>query len=109
MVWSNWQGAIWRGAMLVVLLWAGLAWTQAPTPQPGGGAERFVYVHENGVKTRCKVLESWQLPDGRLAHLLEVVETKEKITIVDEPALPGEPAPKGHWGTQKRIFSWGPG
>jgi hypothetical protein len=109
MVWSNWQGAIWRGALLVVLLWAGLAWTQ-PGPRPtGDGAERFLYVHESGRKTRCRVLESWLLPDGRLAHLLESVDSKEKITIVDEHGPSGEPSIKGQWGKQKRIYAWGAG
>ncbi len=107
MVLSNWRGAICRGALLVLLLWAGLAWTQTPAQRPAcDAAERFVYVHENGRKTRCRVLESWQLPDGRMAHLLEAVESKEKITIVDEPS--GEPGSKG-WAKQKRIFSWGMG
>ena len=69
---SNWQGAIWRGAMLVLLFWSGLAWTQTSAPRPAvDPAERIMVVHENGKSTRCRVLESWKLPDGRMAHLLE--------------------------------------
>ena len=107
MVWSNWQRAIWRGAAVVVLFWSGLAWTQT-TERPGGDpAERIMVVHENGKSTRCRVLESWQLPDGRVAHLLEALDTRERITIVDDQ-LPGA-AGLNPRGMPKRIFSWGSG
>lgn len=108
MIWSNWQGAIWRGAFVVVLFWSGLAWTQTPTPRsPDGGGERIMVVHENGKSTRCRVMESWQLPDGRIAHLLQALETGEMITIVDERAC--EPGAKGLKAVPKRIFAWGIG
>jgi hypothetical protein len=108
MVWSNWQGAIWRGAMLVLLFWSGLAWTQTPAPVPvADPGERIMVVHENGKHTRCRVLETWQ-EGGRVAHLLEVIETGEKITIVDEP-MPGGVLPSNPRAVPKRIFAWGPG
>jgi hypothetical protein len=109
MVWSNWQGASWRGAMLVLLFWSGLAWTQTPAPIPlTDPAERIMVVHENGKSTRCRVMEAWQLPDGRVAHLLQAIETAEMITIVDEPGHhPG--AIKNSQAMPKRIFSWGMG
>ena len=75
MVWSNWQGAIWRGAAVMLLMWTGLAWTQTPTQRPVDPAEPTMVVHENGKSTRCRVLETWQLPDGRRAHWLEAIET----------------------------------
>src|SRR5712691_2069368 len=85
MIWSNWQGAIWRGAMLVLLFWSGLAWTQTPAPRPEADpAERIMVVHENGKSTRCRVMETWKLPDGKVAHLLQALETGEMITIVDD-------------------------
>lgn len=108
MVWSNWQGAIWRGAMLVVLFWSGLAWTQT-TPPASDAPERIMVVHANGKSTRCRVLQSWKLDDGRIAHLLQAVENNEKITIVDESAPQGGPAAGTSRGMPKRIFTWGVG
>jgi HEAT repeats len=106
MVWSNWQGAIWRGAMLVLLFWTGLAWTQTGAPGPNS-ADKIMVVHENGRSTRCRVMETWQLPDGRVAQLLQAVETGEMITIVDEPNT--NPDVKNARAMPKRIFTWGEG
>ncbi len=106
MVWSNWQGAIWRGAAVMMLFWSGLAWTQTPTPRSAGAStEPTMVVHDDtGKSTRCRVLETWQLPDGRKAHLLEALETGEKMTIVTEPGPSANPR-----SMSIRIFSWGPG
>jgi hypothetical protein len=105
MVWSNWQGAIWRGAGVMLLFWSGLAWTQTPAPRSASElAEPTMVVHENGKSTRCRVLETWKLPDGRKAHLLEAIDSGEKITIVTEPTAPANPR-----AMPIRIFSWGQG
>src|SRR5262245_37008390 len=106
MVSSNWQGAIGRGALLVVLFWSGLAWTQTT---PTDGPERIMVVHANGKSTRCRVLESWKLDDGRIAHLLQAVEDNEKITIVDEKVPAGDLGAHKGKGMPKRIFTWGVG
>ena len=109
MVWSNWQGAIWRGAMVVLLFWSGLAWTQTPAPRSTPElAERIMVVHENGKSTRCRVMETWQLPDGRVAHLLQSLDSGEMITIVDE-AGPTSETIKNPRAVPKRIFTWGQG
>ncbi|HZZ80050.1 MAG TPA: HEAT repeat domain-containing protein [Gemmataceae bacterium] len=106
MVWSNWQGAIWRGAGVMLLLWSGLAWTQTPVQPSGGNSnEPTMVVHENGRAVRCRVLETWALPDGRKAHLLESVDTGEKITIVSE-TMPGS-GPLNPKAMPIRIFAWG--
>ena len=80
MIWSNWQGAIWRGAMVAVLFWSGLAWAQTPasrtTAEP---AERIMVVHENGKSTRCRVMETWQLPDGRAG----LIHDRDHLSGVD--------------------------
>lgn len=110
MIWSNWQGAIWRGAIVVLLFWSGLAWTQTSAPRPSGeGTDRIMVVHENGRATRCRVVESWKLPDGRIAHLLQALESNEMITIVDERSPSAEPAARGSRAMPKRIFAWGLG
>src|SRR5687768_9689970 len=87
MIWSNWRKAIWQGAGVAAMFWAGLAWTQSPTPSSSSqGPERIMVVHENGRSLRCRVLQSWQLPDSRIAHLLQAVDSGEMVTIVDEHA-----------------------
>ena len=93
MLGSNWHKALSSGALVAVLLGSALvAWTQAPTQRPYDPAERIMVVHENGKSTRCRVLETWELPDKRVAHLLQAVETGEKITIVDDaPQTPEQP------------------
>ena len=110
MIWSNWQGAIWRGAMLVLLFWTGLAWTQTPGPGPNPDPlDKIMVVTEgDGKKTRCRVMETWQLPDGRVAHLLQAIESGEMITIVDERGPGAEPIQNPR-AMAKRIFTWGQG
>ena len=103
MVWSNWQGAAWRGAMLVVLFWSGLALAQSSN----SSGDRIMVVHEAGKATRCRILETWQLPDKRIAHLLQGVETGEFITIVDEEPPTGDP--RNPRAMNKRIYAWGVG
>lgn len=99
----------WRGALAVLVGWAGLAWAQTPAPTgpvAAGTPERIMVVHENGASIRCRVLHTWLLPDGRTAHQLQALETGEMITIVDD-ALPEGAPPGGLRGLPKRIFHWG--
>jgi hypothetical protein len=94
----------------VLLCWSGLAWTQSTPQNPVNGVQRFMVVHENGKSTRCRVMETWKLADGRLAHKLEVVETGEFMTIVDEVAPNAEQAAllqKNPRAMAKRIIPWG--
>jgi hypothetical protein len=107
MVWSNW-----RGAVVLMFVWVGLAWSQAPTPttSPGAG-ERIMTLHENGKSIRCRVLLTWSLADGAKAFQLQTIDTGETITIVEdgpgitlqEPLLGGRvrslPMRIFHWGT----------
>src|SRR5205823_14608772 len=110
MGWSNWRGAIGRGALLILLCWSGLAWQQCPdTCSSKNCSERIMVVHENGKSTRCRVLESWKLPDGRMAHLLESLETGQRVTIVDDYAPNTDQAAllsKNPRALPKRIFAW---
>ncbi len=103
MAWSNW-----RGALVVLFGWAGLAWAQAPVPAPPGKTpERIMVVHENGKSTRCRILQTWQLADGKKAHQLQAVDTGEMITIIDDVPAGGASAQARGKGTPKRIFHWG--
>src|SRR6266568_5027068 len=65
-------------------------------------------VHENGKSTRCRVMETWKLPDGKVAHLLQAIETGEMITIVDDQA-PSTETINNPRAMPKRIFTWGQG
>jgi hypothetical protein len=62
-------------------------------------------VHENGRSIRCRLLETWQLSDGRMAQLVEAMQTGELITLLSEPAV--QPADGRTMPT--RIFLWGAG
>jgi HEAT repeats len=109
MVWSNW-----RGAVVMVFAWVGLAWSQAPSPAPTPGkGERIMTVHENGKSLRCRVLVSWTMEDGAKAFQLKTIDAGEIITIVEdgpgitlqEPLLGGRirslPMRIYHWGTSQ--------
>jgi len=105
MVWSNW-----RGAVLVMLAWVGLAWSQAPMPTSSvNTAERIMTVHEDGRSVRCRVVSTWRTPEGATAYQLQVLDTGEMMTIVEDG-----PAATIHepWATKvkalpMRIFHWG--
>lgn len=100
----------WRGALVVLAAWAGLAVAQAqqlPAPSSStvksGVPERIVTVTENGKTIRCRLVETWQLADGTTAHKLQAVESGEFITILDDPSA----APTTGKAMTKRIFHWG--
>ena len=65
--------------------------------------EHIVTVHENGMSIRCRIIQTWRLTDGTIAHQLQALDTGEYITIVDDPVAP---MPHSR-GLAKRIFHWG--
>ena len=99
MEWSHWRGAV----ALMLLGWAGFAWTQNPAPSNISG-ERVMVVNEGGRSVRCRVVSTWQLPDGKTAHQLQALDSGEMLTIVDDvvPSPSISPAQM-----PKRIFRWG--
>jgi hypothetical protein len=103
MVWSNW-----RGAVVVLFAWAGFAWTQVPAPVAVGVLpERIMVVNENGRSLRCRILESWQLPDGKMAHQVQVLNNGEMLTIIDEKTASSSSLFARPKAARKQIFHWG--
>src|SRR5258708_7750988 len=105
MVWSNW-----RGAVVVMLAWVGLAWSQAPVPtSSGGAAERIMTVHENGTSVRCRVVSTWRTAEGATAYQLQVLDSGEMMTIVEDgpAATIQEPRAGKVRALPMRIFHWG--
>jgi len=103
MAWSKWKGACVVGLLASV----GLAWSQAPMgnrstpPSP----ERIMTLHENGKALRCRVVQSWRTSNGAQAHQLQVIETGELVTILEDgPAttVPGSSATR----LPMRILHW---
>ncbi len=111
MVWSNW-----RGAVVMVFAWVGLAWSQAPAPTPVPRSGRAHHdLHENGKNVRCRVLVAWTMEDGAKAFQLQAIDSGEIITIVEdgpgitlqEPLLGGRvrslPMRIFHWGSSRVV------
>jgi hypothetical protein len=106
MAWSKWRGVL----LLTALASVGLAWSQSPTLNRQTTApERIMTVHENGKSLRCRVLQSWRTANGSLAHQLQVIETGELMTIVEDgPATPVTNSSGAQVRAMPmRIFHWG--
>lgn len=106
MAWSNWRGIL----VLTVLASVGLAWSQTPTNKGQTSAsERIMTVHENGKALRCHVLQTWRTANGALAHQLQVIETGELMTIIEDgPTTPMTTSNGSRVAARPmRIFHWG--
>ena len=114
MEWSNWRGAsvrgaAVRGAVVMMLALVGPAWSQAAAPTSSSG-ERLMTVHENGKGLRCRLICNWRMPDGVKAYQVQVVDTGEMMTIVEDgPAtVINEPLLYGKVKSMPmRIYHWG--
>src|SRR5438874_10489 len=81
-----------RGTLIAVLAcglalaWVGLARSQAPrgTQTVSAQPERILTVYENGKGLRCRVVTTWRLQDGSAAYQVQVVDTGETMTIVED-------------------------
>lgn len=102
MAWSKWKGACVVGLLASV----GLAWSQSPmVHRSAPSSERIMTVHENGKALRCRVVQSWRTSTGSQAHQLQVIETGEMMTIVEDGSpttVPGSQAQR----LPMRIFHW---
>lgn len=113
MAWSKWRGAL----VLLLLASVGLAWSQSPRTNrsASSSSERILTVHENGKALRCRVVQSWRTNTGAQAHQLQVLDTGEMITIVEDgsPTTVPTSVPGGlaralpmrifHWGQRSRV------
>ena len=96
MIWSNWQGALWRGALVVLLSWSGLAWTQGPATRANDPGERIMVVHENGKATRMKALVTERVGKGvawmpfHFAGWFQNVDQRSKYPQGADPIVLGE-------------------
>lgn len=107
MVRSHWYGAVFVGLALT-----GLAWGQSPANGNAPASEqkeRFITVKElEKPNLRCKVLKTWQEPDGSKAYLVQSVTTLEKITIVERgPLTTAQQEGKAVKAVSTSIFHWG--
>jgi hypothetical protein len=93
----------WKKSLVTSLAWAGLAWGQNPVPSPtpvpaAATPERTLTVREEGrPPQKCRLVRSWQTPEGAKAYQVQALDSGEMITILDGGAA----------GGSMRIFHWG--
>src|SRR5262249_6492997 len=77
----------WIRPVVVMLAWTGLARGQAVPPALGPGGERIVTIQVGGKPgQRCRVLRTWQQPDGSRAHQVQALDTGEIMTVEESGA-----------------------
>ncbi len=100
----------WTKAVVVGLACAGAVRSQAPASNPPAAAtEQVLTLQETGrPRQPCRILQTWRLPDGGTAHLLQAKQTGEMLTVVEASQLSS--APPGSGGVRAvstRIYHWG--
>jgi hypothetical protein len=110
MVRSHWYGAVFVGLALTGLV-RGQSSASGNAPASEQPKERFITVKElEKPNLRCKVLKTWQEPDGSKAYLVQAVTTLEKITIVERgPLTTAQQDGKAVKAVSTSIFHWGKG
>jgi hypothetical protein len=99
----------WKGSLVAMLAWAGLAWGQAgPAPSPPLGIGRdLLTVREAGrPDQKCRILKAWKQPDGAMALEVQCLETEEHLTIVEMPSSEAGSKDSSK-GMKSRIYHWG--
>jgi hypothetical protein len=111
--------SLWRRTLVTSLAWASLAWAQQP-PLPTGGSsaapraekpERIFTIQEAGKPSqKCRVLKTWQTPEGVTAYQVQALDSGEVMTILEggpSTTMPGSrPGTRVH-AMATRIFHWG--
>src|SRR5262249_41240961 len=73
--------------------------------------ERIVTIQEGGKPAqRCRVLRTWQQPDGSRAHQVQALDTGEMMTVEESGVASTATNQKGLQvkAVTTRIFHWGP-
>jgi hypothetical protein len=101
--------SIWRGALVGMLAWVGLAWSQPERTSNGPETSpATMTVRENGKDVPCRIVTRWQEPGGAKAFQLQIIATGEMLTLVEDgPATTFQ----GQAGKMKAlsmtIYHWG--
>ena len=101
--------SIGRGALVVMLAWAGLARSQ-PAPSGNGSASPggTLTVHENGKELPCRIVTTWQQPNGAKAYQLQIIASGEMLTLVEDgPATTYQGKSGKMKALSMRIYHWG--
>ncbi len=93
------------GLVVLGMACAGPARSQQPAPATTAGAgERIMVLQEKGAAgQRCRVLRSWQEPDGSMVHQVQALGTGKIMTVVVTGSAPGS----GARAMTTRIYHWG--
>ncbi|MBM4071567.1 MAG: hypothetical protein FJ271_21930, partial [Planctomycetes bacterium] len=104
-------------ALITSVALVGFAWSQsppAPLPAMDGTdsppSQTTMTVHENGKAIQCRLINSWRCDNGARAFQLEVLETGEKLTMVEDgPGTSFQSRAGRMRSLPMRIFHWGRG
>lgn len=99
-------------ALAAGIVWAGMAWSQTPPASSirpeAASSQVTMTVHENGKALQCRVLNSWKCPNGARAFQLEVQDSGEKLTIMEDgPGSTFQNQSGRMRSLPMRIFHWG--
>jgi len=104
----------WIKTLIVALASSGLTWSQqpaAPPVAPASPGERIMTVQEmDKPAQKCRVIKSWRMADGAMAHQVQALDSGEQMTIVESGPVGGSPGtPPGSRirAVSTRIFHWG--
>ena len=99
----------WGGILGAVLASAGLAWGQQAVPGGAGprGGDKVVSVREtDGPEQKGRLLQIWTTAGGQRACLVQLLDSQELLTVVENPAKPGGVTPGGR-SVGAQIYHWG--
>jgi hypothetical protein len=106
-------GTSWKGALVVLVAWAGVALgQQAAGPPHATGPETYLMIEENGKPAqKCRIVCCWT-ENGQRYCQVQSVATGEIMTIIDPPLPPEAPElvlsnPQTPVATSRKILHWG--
>jgi hypothetical protein len=102
----------WKGTVAAALLGGAMACAQPPAPVPmmANQAETIITLREAGQRDqKCKILKTWNRPDGSVAYDVQVLATGERMTLVEGKPSTAETSTVDHAeprGIKPRLFPW---